>query len=195
MCACLRKCASFVIVARVIVFVMLLATCCAVLLLHDRVHRVWLTPENSGAPLRTCPCGCVRSRALVRPHPVLCVSAIRLCFVWSRCNAFRVLSIRSRAPLVVRARGQGGESAVLRVIVLCNADNALRGIVAVSVRRECVSVFTSVYRFVSCMCGRADARGYGANSSCCNGGFLVKLRGASACPCMCGVHDSTFFVW
>ena len=105
MCACLRGCASFVVVARVFVFVMLLANYCAVLLFHDRVRRVWIPPENSGAPLRTCPCSCVRSRALVRSHPVLCVSAIRLCFVLSRCNAFRVLSVRSRAPLVVRARG------------------------------------------------------------------------------------------
>ena len=79
---------------------------------------------------------------------------------------------------------------MLCVIVLCNAENALRDIVTVSVRREWVPVFTSVYRFVSCVCGRAVARGYGANSSCCNDDFLVKLRGASACPYMCGVHNS-----
>ena len=87
---------------------------------------------------------------------------------------------------------------MLRVVVLCNAETALRGIVAVSVRRECVPVFTSTYRFVSCMCGRAVARGYGANGSCCNcnDDFLVKLRGASAwCPCMCGVHDSNTCLW
>ena len=84
---------------------------------------------------------------------------------------------------------------MLRVIVLCNTETALRGIVAVIVRRECAPVFASVYRFVSCMCGRAVARGYGVNSSCCNDDFLVKLRGASACPCMCGVHDSNNCLW
>ena len=100
---------------------------------------------------RVVVCGLVRSSARAR----CCVSAIRLDFVLSRCNAFRVLSIRSRAPLVVRARGYGGESAVLRLIVLCNAENALRGIVAVSVRRECVPVFASVYRCSCRICAGA----------------------------------------
>ena len=46
---------------------------------------------------------------------------------------------------------------MLRVIIFCNAENALRGIVAVGVRRECVSV--SRLCIVSCrVCAGARSR-------------------------------------